>query len=43
MQRILDPELMDTPEAATEYNAMDHSAANQLFAQEFLALQKNNI
>ena len=37
MKRILEPELMDTPEAATEYNAMDHTAVNQLFAQEFLA------
>ena len=40
MQRILEPELMDTLEAATEYNAMDHTAVNQLFAQEFLAFAK---
>ena len=27
MKRILEPELMDTPEAAAEYNAMDHVGA----------------
>ncbi len=40
MKRILEPELMDTREAAAEYNAMDHSAVNQLFAQEFLTFAK---
>lgn len=37
MKRILEPELMDTPEAAAEYNAMDHAEVNRLFAQDFLA------
>jgi ubiquinone/menaquinone biosynthesis C-methylase UbiE len=37
MKRILEPELMDTPRAAAEYNAMDHAQVNQIFAQEFLA------
>jgi len=36
MKRILEPELMDTPEAAAEYNAMGHAVVNQVFAQEFL-------
>ena len=40
MKRILEPELMDTPEAAAEYNAMDHFGVNQMFAQEFLAFAK---
>lgn len=40
MQRVLEPELMDTPEASAEYNAMDHDAVNQLFAQEFLTFVK---
>ena len=40
MKRILEPELMDTPEAAAEYNAMDHVGVNQMFAQEFLAFAK---
>ena len=40
MKRILEPELMDTPEAAAEYNAMDHVGVNQMFAQEFLAYVK---
>ena len=40
MKRILEPELMDTPEAAAEYNAMDHVGVNQMFAQEFLAFVK---
>ncbi len=37
MKRILEPELMDTPEAAAEYNALAHAEVNRLFAQDFLA------
>jgi ubiquinone/menaquinone biosynthesis C-methylase UbiE len=37
MKRILEPELMDSPEAAAEYNAMDHAGVNQMFAREFVA------
>lgn len=35
--RTLEPEAMDTPEEAAEYDAMDHSAVNARFADDFLA------
>ncbi len=35
--RILEPEVMDTPEEARDYDAMDHSGVNRLFASDFLA------
>jgi ubiquinone/menaquinone biosynthesis C-methylase UbiE len=38
MQRVLEPEVMDTEEEATEYDAMDHSAANQSVVDRFVAL-----
>ena len=37
LPRILEPEVMDTPEEARDYDAMDHSAVNRLFANDFLA------
>lgn len=37
LQRQLEPEVMDTVEDARDYNAMDHSAVNQLFVTDFLA------
>ena len=35
--RVLEPEAMDTPEEAREYDAMDHSAVNDRFVADFLA------
>jgi len=35
--RTLEPEAMDTPEEAAEYDAMDHSTVNATFAADFLA------
>lgn len=35
--RVLEPEVMDTPEEAEEYDAMDHAAVNRAFARDFLA------
>lgn len=35
--RTLEPEAMDTPEEAADYDAMDHSTVNARFAAEFLA------
>ncbi len=35
--RTLEPEAMDTPEEAAEYDAMDHSSVNAKFAADFLA------
>jgi len=34
--RTLEPEVMDTAEEATDYNAMDHSAVNRVFVADFL-------
>ena len=38
LSRILEPEVMDSPEEATDYDAMDHSAVNQTFVDDFLAV-----
>lgn len=38
LDRVLEPEVMDTPEEVRDYDAMDHAAVNQLFASEFLAV-----
>ncbi len=37
LSRILEVEVMDTAAEAADYNAMDHSAVNALFAQDLLA------
>jgi len=36
LPRILEPEVMDTPEEARDYDAMDHSAVNRVFVEDFL-------
>jgi len=36
--RLLEPEVMDTQQEATDYNSMDHSEVNQLFAEDMLEL-----
>jgi ubiquinone/menaquinone biosynthesis C-methylase UbiE len=41
MQRILEPELMDTQEEATEYDAMDFREVNHAFAREVIELVSN--
>jgi ubiquinone/menaquinone biosynthesis C-methylase UbiE len=38
LSRILEPEVMDSPEEAGDYDAMDHSTVNRLFVEDFLAL-----
>jgi ubiquinone/menaquinone biosynthesis C-methylase UbiE len=35
---MLEPEVMDTAEEARDYDAMDHSAVNRVFAADFLAV-----
>src|SRR5690349_12925071 len=35
--RVLEPEAMDTPEEARDYDAMDHSEVNARFVADFLA------
>lgn len=37
IERILEPEVMDTPEEARDYNAMDHAEVNHAFVKDFLA------
>ncbi len=37
LERRLEPEVMDTPEDARDYDAMDHSTVNRLFVDDFLA------
>ena len=36
LQRILEPEVMDTLEEALEYDSMDHSQVNEVFCNDFL-------
>jgi ubiquinone/menaquinone biosynthesis C-methylase UbiE len=37
LQRILEPEVMNSAEDAQDYDAMDHSAVNKLFVEHLLA------
>lgn len=37
MQRQLEPEVMDTPEEALAYDAMDHAEVNRVFVDDLLA------
>lgn len=37
LPRVLEPEAMDTPDEARDYDAMDHSATNARFVADFLA------
>ena len=38
MERVLEPEIMDTAEDAESYDAMDHSGPNDAFVQRLLEL-----
>lgn len=38
LERILEPELMDTPADATDYDTMDHSHVNRVFIHDFLGI-----
>lgn len=37
IERILEPEVMDTPAEAMDYDDMDHHAVNQLFVDDLIA------
>ena len=39
MDRVLEPEVMDTAEEAAEYDAMDHAAVNRRFCEDLLAAE----
>jgi ubiquinone/menaquinone biosynthesis C-methylase UbiE len=41
LPRILEPEVMDTPDDASDYDAMDHSTVNRVFAADFFASSPN--
>src|SRR5947209_8714620 len=43
LPRILETEVMDSPEEARDYDAMDHSAVNRLFVADFLALWNEEV
>ncbi len=36
--RVLEPEVMDSPEEARDYDAMDHAAVNRVFVADVLAV-----
>lgn len=36
LTRVLEPEVMDSPEEAVDYDAMDHSEVNRVFVGDFL-------
>ena len=38
LNRVLEPEVMDTAEEAADYNAMDHSEVNRRFVDDLLAM-----
>ena len=37
LSRVLEPEVMDSPEEARDYDAMDHATVNRVFIGDFLA------
>ncbi len=43
LDRILEPEVMDTPAEASDYDGMDHSAVNRKFAADFLSVSPSDI
>ena len=36
LERILEPEVMDSPEEATNYDSMDHREVNRRFVEDLL-------
>ena len=36
LPRVLEPEVMDSPEEARDYDAMDHAEVNRRFVADFL-------
>lgn len=41
LPRMLEPEVMDSPEEAADYDAMDHAEVNRLFARDCLEAWRN--
>jgi ubiquinone/menaquinone biosynthesis C-methylase UbiE len=42
LSRILEPEVMDSPEEARDYDAMDHGAVNRVFVADFLTVWRGH-
>ena len=42
LPRTLEPEVMDSPQEAVDYDAMDHSGVNRVFVDDFLAVADTN-
>ncbi|MEX2187464.1 MAG: methyltransferase domain-containing protein [Pirellulales bacterium] len=40
LQRVLEPEVMDTPEEASDYDAMDHGEVNRVFVTDLIAAMR---
>lgn len=40
--RILEPEVMDSPDEATDYDSMDHAGVNQNFVKDFLTFARQD-
>lgn len=38
LSRVLEPEVMDSPEEASDYDAMDHTAVNRAFVDDLLTI-----
>ena len=38
LPRVLEPEVMDTPEEAHDYDSMDHATVNRVFVADFVAV-----
>src|SRR5277367_4839785 len=38
LDRILEPEVMDSPEEARDYDSMDHATVNRVFVADFLTV-----
>ena len=43
LERVLEPEVMDSPEEALDYDSMDHSGVNQLFVDDMIASVENGV
>lgn len=43
MQRTLEPEVMDTPDEAVDYDAMDHTAVNRCFVDDLITFLQQTI
>jgi ubiquinone/menaquinone biosynthesis C-methylase UbiE len=42
LERILEPEVMDSPEEATDYDTMDHAEVNRVFVEDLVEVIKSS-